>query len=124
MKLSRLIKPALLGTAILAATALGYGIYLLANLAPIGTAYAAKMLCSGVFVSGRPAENVIGEDIRAENHPLLGFIEPTINAGRHVASATLFDLAHREARYRPGLGCTIALEPVREITTAAPDPSE
>src|SRR5205085_1638895 len=56
------------------ASALGYGVYLLSRLAPIGTAYAAKTLCSGVFVSRRGEQDVIREDVRADNHPLLRVI--------------------------------------------------
>ena len=88
MKLPRSLKFALLSLALLLATGLGYGVYLLANLAPIGAAYAAKTLCSAVFVSGRAASDAIREDIRAENHPLLHFILPEVDTSRRIASAS------------------------------------
>ena len=89
--------------------ALGYGGYVLSRLAPIGSAYAAKVLCSGVFVSGRTAEAVIHEDIREDTHPLMRYIRLSVDMGRHVTSATFLGMARREAAYRPGLGCTIAI---------------
>ena len=91
------------------AGALGYGAYVFSRLAPIGSAYAAKVLCSGVFVSGRAAEAVIREDILEDTHPLMRFVQPSVDMSRHVTSATFFGMARREAAYRPGLGCTIAI---------------
>jgi CubicO group peptidase (beta-lactamase class C family) len=119
MKLPRSLKFALLSLALLLTTGLGYGVYMLTNLAPIGAAYAAKTLCSGVFVSGRAALDVIREDIRAENHPLLRFVLPEVDPSRHIASATFLGLARREADYRSGLGCTIAFGTINDPSAAA-----
>ena len=123
MKLRRFLKFALLSLAVLLATGLGYGFYLLGNLAPIGAAYAAKTLCSAVFVSGRSAPDVIREDIRAENHPLLRFILPEVDTSRHIASATFLGFARREARYRPGLGCTLVIGAINDVSAPAPMPA-
>ncbi|WP_038710136.1 serine hydrolase domain-containing protein [Burkholderia sp. lig30] len=89
--------------------AFGYAGYLLSRLAPIGTAYAAKTLCSGVFVSGRPAATVIDEDIMAGVHPLLKLVDASVDAPRRLARASFVGLAVREAVFRPGLGCTLSL---------------
>lgn len=91
------------------AAALAYGGWLLARLAPIGSAFAAKTLCSGVFLSGRPARTVIAEDILADNHPLLHLVTPSLDAQRRRASATFLGAARRVAQFRPGFGCTLAL---------------
>ena len=103
------IRLALIATACIAAAGVGYGIYLIVQLAPIGTAYAAKTLCSGVFVSGRSVEEVVRVDILAENHPLLKAVWPSLDRGRQLASATFLGLARRDAQYRPALGCTLAI---------------
>jgi hypothetical protein len=50
---------------------LAFAAQTLTRIAPIRTGYAAKMLCTGVFVPGRSAEQVIREDIRAGVHPPL-----------------------------------------------------
>jgi CubicO group peptidase (beta-lactamase class C family) len=109
MRFARPLKFVLLGVAVLLVTGLGYGAYMLSQLAPIGAAYAAKVLCSSVFVSGRAAEDVIREDLMADNHPLLHLIQPAADTNRGVATATFLGMAERKARYSPGLGCTIVM---------------
>jgi CubicO group peptidase (beta-lactamase class C family) len=84
--------------------------WILVQLAPIGNAYAAKTLCSGVFLAGRPAHAVIQEDILADNHPLLQLVTPSLDAQPRRASATFFGLAERVAQFRPGFGCTLTLD--------------
>jgi CubicO group peptidase (beta-lactamase class C family) len=86
-----------------------YAGFVLVRLAPIGTAYAAKTLCSGVFVAGRPARSVIVEDILSDNHPLLRLVTPSLDAQRRRASASFFGTAERVAQFRSGFGCTLAL---------------
>ena len=114
----------MLAIALLLATGLGYGAYLLSRLVPIGTAYAAKTLCSGVFVTGRPAEAVIREDVVADNHPLLRVVSMSVDATRGLANARFLGLALRTAVYRPGLGCTLALGPtVAELGASQAAPS-
>jgi hypothetical protein len=117
---------------VLLATALAFAAaaWHLSRIAPIGTAYAAKTLCSGVFVSGREPQTVIDQDIMAEVHPLLRLVRPAVDRGRQRASARFLGLALREAQFRPGLGCTLAigLDPEGLIpiagAVAAPDAAE
>src|SRR5690348_6050160 len=99
MRLRRTVRIAILLLCTVLASALGYGVYLLSRLAPIGTAYAAKTLCSGVFVSHRRDQEVIREDIRADNHPLLRVVQATVDHSSQTASAALFGLARRNARF-------------------------
>ncbi|WP_321797796.1 serine hydrolase [Burkholderia sp. BCC1988] len=99
------------GAAVALVAAAGYAGYMLSRLAPIATGYAAKALCSGVFVSGRPAASVIDVDIMAGVHPLLKLVRPSIDPEHHRAVATFAGFAQREADFRPGLGCTLALGP-------------
>lgn len=121
MRFARPVKFALLGVALLLVTGLGYGAYLLSQLAPIGAAYTAKILCSSVFVSGRVVEDVIREDLVADNHPLLHLIRPAVDTTRRIATATFLGMARREARYRPGLGCTIVVGTLPATPAAAAD---
>jgi len=136
---------ALLALTMVLAAALGWGAYVLARMAPIATAYMAKSLCSGVFVSGRPADRVIGEDIVADNHPLLRFLRASVNEGGRSAAVSFLGAARREAVYRPGLGCTLSVgvsetvltsastaqgarspaasEPAEDLSTSVPDPA-
>jgi CubicO group peptidase (beta-lactamase class C family) len=108
MNLRRPLNLAVLSLAVLLATAVGCGAYVLFWMAPIGTAYAAKTLCSGVFVMGRRADDVIREDIVADNHPLLRLLEPSVDASQRMATASFLGVARRDANYHPGLGCTLS----------------
>jgi len=117
----RHVRFALLALVVLFATGLGYGAYLLSRLVPIGTAYAAKTLCSGVFVMGRPAQEVIREDVVADNHPLLRAVSVSVDAARRAVTARFLGLAPRTAVYRSGLGCTLALGvSLAELQASAP----
>ncbi|WP_175694125.1 serine hydrolase domain-containing protein [Burkholderia ambifaria] len=110
------------GVAVALVAALGYTGYMLSRLAPIATGYAAKALCSGVFVSGRPAASVIDVDIMAGVHPLLKLVRPSLDPEHHRAVATFAGFARREADFRPGLGCTLALGPSPGVLPAALPP--
>ncbi|WP_175922609.1 serine hydrolase domain-containing protein [Burkholderia latens] len=112
------------GAAIALVAALGYTGYMLSRLAPIATGYAAKALCSGVFVSGRPAASVIDVDIMAGVHPLLKLVRPSIDPDHRRAVATFAGFARREADFRPGLGCTLALGPSPGVLPAALPPAD
>ncbi|MBJ9686987.1 serine hydrolase [Burkholderia vietnamiensis] len=110
------------GAAVAVAVTLGYAGYMLSRLAPIATGYAAKALCSGVFVSGRPAASVIDVDIMAGVHPLLKLVRPSLDPEHRRAVATFAGFARREADFRPGLGCTLALGPAHDVLPAALPP--
>ncbi|AOJ78874.1 serine hydrolase domain-containing protein [Burkholderia ubonensis] len=110
------------GAAVAVAVTLGYAGYTLSRLAPIATGYAAKTLCSGVFVSGRPAASVIDVDIMAGVHPLLKLVRPSLDPEHRRAVATFAGFARREADFRPGLGCTLALGPAHDVLPAALPP--
>jgi CubicO group peptidase (beta-lactamase class C family) len=73
----------------------------------VGVGYAAKQLCSGVFVSGLPARFVLDHDIepRLATVPLLSqFLTTDINGA--TASARVLT-AQADATYRPNYGCTL-----------------
>lgn len=92
----------LLLVAVFAAAVYAYD-YLETNL-PIGTAYTAKILCSSVFVSGRPEADVLEEDL--EMAPAYR-IEAKVDRKEATVTASFFRLFERTAVYREGLGCTV-----------------
>ena len=77
---------------------------------PVFLGFAAKSLCSGVFVSGRPAEEVFQLDIA----PVV-FFSPLLQ--RHVdpvgktATVKLTGLFAKQATYHDGCGCTLLPSP-------------
>ena len=118
MPLRRTTRVVIFFLAVLAASALGYGAYVMSRLAPIGTAYAAKTLCSGVFVAHRSADDIIREDIRADNHPLLQAIHAWVDRSRQAASASMLGFARRDAIFRPGQGCAVVFDSVAPVSAA------
>lgn len=76
----------------------------------VATNYAAKIVCSSVFVSGRDADAVMGTDVQAPGHPIFRFI--TVNVERDAqppqVSAGLFGfLGQGHAIWRgEKLGCS------------------
>lgn len=77
------------------------------QLAAIGTAYAAKILCSGIFVSQRDAQSLLDADVSADYLSLLRHIDVQVDRGSREVTATFFGLAKRRAVYREGRGCAV-----------------
>lgn len=72
----------------------------------VANGLSAKLLCSGVFVSGRDHNNVIEKDILPIN--VLGqFSQFDIDKTRQEVRVSLYGYAEQKARYTPGYGCTL-----------------
>jgi len=65
-----------------ASGALAGGVAFLSAIAPSGTGYQAKTLCSAVFVSGRDAESVRAQEFEGLD-PLMGLVDATVDRDRH-----------------------------------------
>ena len=75
----------------------------------IGAAYAAKTVCSNVFVAGREAARVLADDVQAPGHPILKHLKINIDQQRKLVRADLFGvIGGGVAVYRPGTGCAVA----------------
>jgi CubicO group peptidase (beta-lactamase class C family) len=87
------------------------GVWLLAappELLRVGTGYAAKAVCSSVFVAGRDAGEVLRDDVQAPGHPLLRFVSVTVDREEERTRAVLFRFAApAKAVHRPGFGCAV-----------------
>jgi hypothetical protein len=96
------------------------------KLAAVGTAFTAKTLCSGVFVSQRDPDSVLGTDLSPEIHPILRLIEAETDQNARAVTASLFGLAERKAVYRDGLGCVVVYESdgVRRAAASVIEPSQ
>ena len=83
-----------LGVAVLLAVA-GTGIWLYAAppaLIRVGSNYAAKIVCSNVFVAGRDAAQVLKLDVQAPGHPLLRLMSVSVDPEAATVKAGLFGL--------------------------------
>jgi len=78
------------------------------RIAAVGAAYKAKVLASGMFVSGRDAGSML-EDVSADSYRMfrLWRAEPDMEA--RAVKASLLGLRPRTAVFRPGLGATLAI---------------
>ncbi len=70
--------------------------------ANIASSYAAKTVCSCVFVSGRGIQSVQAEDLYA-----VPFATTHIDSAQQLVTANVYGFAQATAIYRPGLGCTL-----------------
>ena len=75
--------------------------------APIATGYAAKMLCTGVFVSGRSPDSLWKEDLELMRNNL---VRGSVDYQNKTATAQIFGMFfRRKAVYREGCGCTLVI---------------
>ena len=49
------------------------------DLLRVGSGYAAKMVCSNVFLAGRNADEVLKVDVQAPGHPLLRLMQVSVD---------------------------------------------
>lgn len=71
------------------------------------TGYAAKSMCSCVFVAKRTPESIQKSDL---NFSFVKYAKVWIDKDEKAAYSTVFRLAKRKAVYRPGLGCSLAFD--------------
>jgi len=93
------------------------------RLASIGTAYTAKILCSGVFVSQRDPQSLLGNDLAADDLSILRNMDVQVDRRLQEVTATLFGLAKRKAVYSEGRGCTVDLGEAAKSATPRNDGS-
>lgn len=84
---------------------LNYGSALL----QLGTAYKAKLLCSGVFVSKRQPQSLLNEDLAVDSLAPLRCFKATVHRESKTVTASFLGTNKRIAVYRPGLGSTLAI---------------
>jgi CubicO group peptidase (beta-lactamase class C family) len=85
----------------------------------IGIAYKAKILCSGVFVSGRSPDAVLAE-LETDDLALLRHLRATVDITAGSVTASALGLVRRTAVYREGLGCALALDGLSPPRMPAP----
>jgi CubicO group peptidase (beta-lactamase class C family) len=80
--------------------------WLLAKALPIGTGYAAKYICSAVFVSGRDDRSVFAEDVKPVN-PLAALVSYRVDRQGRAVVADAYGAFESKAVFREGCGCTL-----------------
>ncbi|SEI12907.1 hypothetical protein SAMN05216228_102553 [Rhizobium tibeticum] len=73
----------------------------------VGDGYAAKIVCSNVFLAGRDPEQVLYEDVQAPGNPLLRLVRVAVDRQeKRVTARILGVFAPGYAIYRGALGCS------------------
>lgn len=102
---------------------LWYPARFIARLVQTATAYKAKLLCAGIFVSGRTARSLLTEDLAVNTLAPLRALTSKIDYEQKTVTVSLLGLCRRTALYRPGLGSTLVLgttvEELRSQSTPA-----
>lgn len=84
----------------------------------VGSGYAAKIVCSNVFIAGRDANQVLADDVQAPGHPLLKLMSVTVDQSAGTVRAGLFGVFGKGlAVAHDGAGC--ANVPDGDIAAAA-----
>lgn len=88
----------------------GYPVRFIVCLLQTAAAYKAKLLCSGIFVSGRKARSLLVEDLAVDDLAPLRALKANVDYAQKTVTVSLFGLCQRTALYRPGLGSTLVLD--------------
>lgn len=115
--MQRRSKHILLGASAVLLLAVAFALYYVSSLASGGAGYGAKVMCAGVFVSGRSPDSIRTGEL-AFDHPATKLLKLEIQREQRSATATFAGLVSRTAYFRDGLGCTLDL--TREQLSAQP----
>jgi hypothetical protein len=86
----------------------GWLAFIRPELLPLVSAYAAKTVCSNVFIAKRDADAVIRTDVQFAEHRVTKLVKIDIDTANRRVEAAIFGLfARRYAGYAEGRGCTI-----------------
>jgi CubicO group peptidase (beta-lactamase class C family) len=87
----------------------------------VGANYAAKIVCSNVFLAGRDADEVLRVDVQAPGIALLRLVRVSVDKNHGVVQAGFFGfIGDGLAVSRPGEGCTVLPDGKLERAKAIP----
>lgn len=99
----------------------GWFAFIRPELLPLLSAYAAKTVCSNVFIAKRDADAVIRTDVQFAERGIGKLMRIDVDtANRRVEAALLGLFARRYAGYAEGRGCTIVSKDEIPARAAAP----
>lgn len=77
------------------------------SLLRVGSGYAAKIVCSNVFIAGRDPAQVLDEDVQAPGHPLLKLMRQDVDFSQKTVTTRLLGIfAPGHAAWHEGFGCS------------------
>ncbi len=94
--------------------AIGYGVYYVDTALPIGNGYAAKYVCSQVFIDGRDPAYVFQYEVKPTN-PLFSLVSPKVDYKNKTVTSKAYGFRKpMTAVYRDKFGCTLAIDTAHE----------
>ena len=106
-RIGRVVKLAVALLAAIVVAGAGWLFFAPPELIRVGSAYAAKIVCSNVFLAKRDAREVLSNDVQAPGHPLLRIMRVSVDEDtRSVTAGLLGVFGKGTAIAREGLGCT------------------
>ena len=112
---------------LLAVLLLIVGLVIWLRLAPpallrVGANYAAKIVCSNVFLAHRDADEVLRIDVQAPGQVLLRLVRVSVDPEHGIVRAALFGfIGNGLAAARPRVGCAVVADGrLDAVTSAAP----
>lgn len=79
-------------------------VYILNDKLPIATGYAAKNMCSCVFLANRSPEQIQNQDL---NFSFVRFTKSKVDRSKQMVTASLGGFFKRSAVYKKGFGCSL-----------------
>ncbi|MFC6445904.1 serine hydrolase domain-containing protein [Shinella zoogloeoides] len=77
------------------------------SLLSVGSGYAAKIVCSNVFIAGRDPQQVLALDVQAPGHPLLRLMRQNVDLSEKTVTTHLLGVfAPGHAVWNEGFGCS------------------
>jgi len=103
------MKKILIILAIILIAVLGYAVYFIDTAMPIGNGYAAKYICSQVFLEGRDPVYVFEKEVKPTN-PLFNLTSPSVDFTNKTVTSKAYGFRNPlTAVYREQFGCTLAI---------------
>ena len=88
---------------------------------PLASAYAAKTVCSNVFIAKRDADAVIRTDVQFAERRVVKLMKIDVDTANRRVEAAIFGLfGKRYASYAEGRGCTLVSKDEIPDRAAAP----
>jgi CubicO group peptidase (beta-lactamase class C family) len=92
------------------------------RIAPVGSGYKAKVVCSAVFGCGRNADDVLALDVAAEAYAIMRPFRTEIDRERRSVTVSFLGMRPKTAVYRPGIGASLSPSPAGPASLPEPGP--
>ncbi len=84
--------------------ALVYGVYTANKMLPIATSYVAKDVSSGIFISDRPVDSMLENDV---NFNVMKYVSVDVDRDNGLVTAGILGMFKRKALFRGAMGCCL-----------------